>query len=165
MALHLLREQDSHCSPCHLQTLISRFRNVPGSSSRLLQCCSYRFPPEARPLTSFYLRILSRISHAVSMFLQVFNCSVHQEPLGMALRNTWSCSSLSWPCLFIQCWNSLFQVKYALRDPSHVGAGSFSKPLACGFVAKFSAICFAASATDPRIAVFQRCFAMLIGGY
>ena len=58
MALHLLPELDSHCPPCYLQTLILRWRNVPDSSSRLLQCRSYQFPPSARPLTPFYLRIL-----------------------------------------------------------------------------------------------------------
>ena len=58
MALHLLPKQDSHCPPCHLQTLIRKWRSVPDSLSRLLQCRSYQFPPAARPLTSFYLQIL-----------------------------------------------------------------------------------------------------------
>jgi len=51
-----------------------------------------------------------------------------------------------------------FQVKYALRDPSHDGAGSLSKPLTCAFDAIFSAIVFTASATAQRIAVFSEVF-------
>ena len=45
-----------------------------------------------------------------------------------------------------------------VQDPSHDGAGSLSKLLACGFDATFSAICFTASATARRIAAFSEVF-------
>lgn len=98
----------------------------------------------------FFANSMSRISHALFISFRLLTWSVHYDPLGMALRKRWSCSSLSWSYFNIQCLISFFHVAYVFRNPSHDGTGNLSRPLTLGLVAMVSTICLTASATASR---------------